>query len=161
MWQGFWIAYVRIPAFIVTLAGMLVFRGINNLILNGETIGLPQEYVIIASESIPDYFGQGGLHITSIVIGIISSILFVIVQANSRKNKRQYGFDLGSDTSFAVQMAVLVLIINLFTFWLALAEGVPYIVMIFSCANYHIFIRNKQNSDWSTYLCPWWQCKSR
>jgi putative multiple sugar transport system permease protein len=109
---------------------MLVFRGINNLILNGETIGLPQEYVIIASESIPDFFGQGGLHITSIVIGIISSILFVIVQANSRKNKRQYGFDLGSDTSFAVQMAVLVLIINLFTFWLALAEGVPYIVMI-------------------------------
>jgi putative multiple sugar transport system permease protein len=130
MWQGFWIAYVRIPAFIVTLAGMLVFRGINNLILNGETIGLPQEYVIIASESIPDFFGQGGIHITSIVIGIISSIIFVIVQANSRKNKRQYGFDLGSDTSFMVQMAVLVLVINIFTFWLALAEGVPYIVMI-------------------------------
>ena len=38
MWHGFWIAYVRIPPFIATLAGMLIFRGINNIILNGQTI---------------------------------------------------------------------------------------------------------------------------
>lgn len=130
MWQGYWIAYVKIPAFIVTLAGMLVFRGINNLILNGETIGLPREYVVIASESIPDFFGNGRVHLTSIIIGIISSIIFIIIQAKSRKNKQKYGFELGSDSSFIFQMILLMVVINIFTFWLALAEGIPYIVMI-------------------------------
>src|SRR5690554_2956576 len=38
MWQGFWIAFVKVPPFITTLAGMLVFRGLNNMILNGKTL---------------------------------------------------------------------------------------------------------------------------
>ena len=37
-WQGFWIAYVRIPPFIVTLAGMLAFRGLSNVVLQGQTL---------------------------------------------------------------------------------------------------------------------------
>ena len=64
VWQGFWIAYVNIPPFITTLAGMLIFRGLNNIILNGLTIPLPQLYITIASDSIPDFIGTGdGLHI--------------------------------------------------------------------------------------------------
>ena len=39
-WQAFWIAYVRIPPFIVTLAGMLMFRGLSNTVLNGMTISV-------------------------------------------------------------------------------------------------------------------------
>ncbi len=130
MWQGYWIAYVKIPAFIVTLAGMLVFRGINNLILNGETIGLPTAYVTLASGSIPDFFGRGGLHITSIIIGVISSILLIIVEVYQRKNKKKYGFEVGSDLGFIIQMVINSIVINLFTFWLARAEGIPYIVIL-------------------------------
>ena len=37
-WQGFWIAYVRIPPFIVTLAGMLIFRGLSNVVLDGKKV---------------------------------------------------------------------------------------------------------------------------
>lgn len=131
MWQGYWIAYVKIPAFIVTLAGMLVFRGINNLILNGETISLPELYVIIASRSVPDFIGgEGGLHITTIAVGILASIVFVLFRLRDRKNKIEYKFEVASTGGFMVQMGVLVLIINLFMFWLAMAKGLPYIVII-------------------------------
>lgn len=131
MWQGYWIAYVKIPAFIVTLAGMLVFRGINNLILNGETISLPDLYVTIASSSLPDFIGgEGGLHVTTVVVGFITSIIFVLFRIKDRKDKIEYKFEVASPMGFTVQMAILVIIINLFMFWLALAKGLPYIVII-------------------------------
>lgn len=130
MWQGYWIAYVRIPAFIVTLSGMLVFRGINNLILNGETISLPELYVVIASGSMPDFFGGGDLHITTIIIGILASIIFLIFRIKDRKNKIEYNFDVPTFPAFALQVGILMLIINVFMFWLAMAKGLPYIVII-------------------------------
>lgn len=132
MWQGYWIAYFNIPAFIVTLAGMLVFRGINNLILNGETILLPDMYVTIASGSMPDFIGgaNGDLHITTIVIGLIASVIFVFFQLKDRKNKINYNFEVSSTQFFMIQQAALVVVINLFTIWLAMAKGLPYIVII-------------------------------
>src|SRR5690554_39005 len=54
MWQGFWIAFVKVPPFITTLSGMLVFRGLNNIILYGKTLPLPSLYVTIGSGSVPD-----------------------------------------------------------------------------------------------------------
>lgn len=132
MWQGYWIAYFNIPAFIVTLAGMLVFRGINNLILNGQTILLPEMYVTIASGSLPDFIGgaNSDLHITTIVIGLIASVVFVFFQLKDRKNKIEYKFEVPSIQSFMIQQGVLVVVINLFTIWLAMAKGLPYIVII-------------------------------
>ena len=45
-WQGFWIAYVRIPPFIVTLAGMFAFRGLSNVVLEGQTLApMPDAYL--------------------------------------------------------------------------------------------------------------------
>ena len=52
IWQGFWIAFVKVPPFITTLSGMLVFRGINNIILDGQTLPLPQLYVTIGAGSV-------------------------------------------------------------------------------------------------------------
>jgi putative multiple sugar transport system permease protein len=132
MWQGYWIAYFKIPAFIVTLAGMLVFRGINNLILNGETILLPDAYVTIASGSMPDFIGgpDSDLHLATILVGIIASIIFVYFRMRDRKNKIEYNFQVPSGQTFALQMSAFVLIINLFMFWLARAKGLPYIVLI-------------------------------
>lgn len=131
MWQGYWIAYFNIPAFIVTLSGMLVFRGINNLILNGETILLPDTYVTIASGSMPDLIGGSSeLHVTTLLIGLIASIIFVFFQYKDRKNKIEYNFEVPSFTLFFTKEAVLVILINLFTLWLAMAKGLPYIVII-------------------------------
>ena len=146
MWQGFWIAYVNIPSFIVTLGGMLVFRGINNLILNGETISLPDLYVKIASGTVPDFIGgaESTLHITTIVIGFICSLIYVFSQYMNRKNKMKYNFSVPSFNGFLLQSSVLFILINLFSFWLARAEGLPYIVIILiALILIYSFITNK------------------
>jgi putative multiple sugar transport system permease protein len=131
MWQGFWIAYIKIPSFIVTLAGMLVFRGINNIILNGVTIGLPDAYVRIASGTIPDVLGgTDSLHITTLAIGVIASIVYIIGRLNIRKKKTKQEFAVTSKKIFIAEIAAMVIIINLFMFWIALAEGLPYVFIL-------------------------------
>src|ERR687893_1328924 len=60
-WQGFWVAYVGIPAFIVTLAGMLVFRGLTLLVLNNISLSpFPLEYREIAGGFRNGLFGGPG-----------------------------------------------------------------------------------------------------
>ena len=54
-WQGFWVAYVGIPAFIVTLAGMLLFRGLDLMILNASSVSVPDGFQVIANGFIPDW----------------------------------------------------------------------------------------------------------
>ncbi len=145
MWQGFWIAYINIPPFITTLGGMLIFRGLNNLILNGLTIPLPDLYITIASDSIPDFIGgEGGLHLTTIVIGFVASIIFVIGQYLNRRNKISYKFNVGSMGSFIARAGGIFVIINLFSYWLALANGLPYILIILTVLIIiYTFITNK------------------
>lgn len=132
MWQGMWIAYMRIPAFIVTLAGMLVFRGINNLILQGLTIGLPDEYVVIASGVVPDFIGGGTseLNLTAIVIGAVFSLAYVISVFYSRGKKRSRGYELPSLVVTIIKTVVILAIINLFTYWLSRDDGIPIILVI-------------------------------
>ena len=65
-WQGFWIAYVRIPPFIVTLAGMLVFRGLSNVVLEGMTLApMPDNFLALFNNYIPDFFGMEGFNTVS------------------------------------------------------------------------------------------------
>ena len=79
VWQGFWIAYVRIPPFIVTLAGMLLFRGLAQAILGGTTIsGFSDAYLAIFNNyvNIPA-LDSGAIKYSSIIFGIICCIVFV------------------------------------------------------------------------------------
>ncbi|MDA3846976.1 MAG: sugar ABC transporter permease [Vallitaleaceae bacterium] len=136
MWQGFWIAYIKIPAFIVTLAGMLVFRGFSNMILKSQTILLPDLYVTIASKFIPDFIGDAmggtGLHITTIVIGFIASVVYVIAQYRTRRNKIKYKFEVISNGFFIAQIVSIAAVINLFMFWLSREKGLPYVLLLLS-----------------------------
>ena len=131
MWQGFWIAYVKIPPFIVTLAGMLLFRGINNIILNGKTVLLPEFYTKVSSGVLPDFIGGvEGLHITTIVIGAVGVCLYMFLTFMSRKDKIKYGFEVESFGEFLFKQIFVSFIILLFSYWLALANGLPIILII-------------------------------
>ncbi len=131
MWQGFWIAYVKIPPFIVTLAGMLLFRGINNIILNGKTVLLPEFYTKVSSGVLPDFIGGvEGLHITTIVIGAVGVCLYMFLTFMSRKDKIKYGFEVESFGEFLVKQIFVSFVILLFSYWLALANGLPIILII-------------------------------
>ncbi|HZK27307.1 MAG TPA: multiple monosaccharide ABC transporter permease [Thermoclostridium sp.] len=131
MWQGFFIAYVNVPPFITTLAGMLIFRGINNIILNGQTILLPRLYVTIASDVIPDIFGNGTeLHITTIVVGFIAAAAYVVMELINRGRRKRYEVDTEVNHWFIVKLAAIAAIIILFSYWLARANGLPYVVIL-------------------------------
>lgn len=68
--HGFWVAYVKVPAFIATLAGMLVFRGLTIVILEGKSIApFPRLFQLISSGFLPDYQQGGDYHGTTLVIG--------------------------------------------------------------------------------------------
>ncbi|MDR1256610.1 MAG: hypothetical protein LBJ86_02560 [Spirochaetaceae bacterium] len=79
MFQGFWIAYLQIPAFIVTLAGMLLFRGLTYIITNISPVSLKDDgYKQLASGFFPNIY-TGGVDLTPLVIGLVIVIVFIVL----------------------------------------------------------------------------------
>ncbi len=129
-WQGFWIAYVRIPPFIVTLAGMLVWRGLALIILDGLTISpFPDEYLTFFNGYVPDIFG-GSIHIFTIVIGVVISVAYIAMALTGRMKKAKKGYDVEKSTSFIVKMAVFVAVIMIASCTLAMYKGIPFVLIL-------------------------------
>ena len=113
-WQGFWIAYRRIPPFIVTLAGMLIFRGLSNIILNGFTIApMPDAYLALFNNYIVDVFHGNGINITCILAGIIIAAVFVLMTFKGRMSKIKKGYKVGPAVNDIVKCAVISIVICL------------------------------------------------
>ncbi|WP_163191817.1 multiple monosaccharide ABC transporter permease [Clostridium thermarum] len=133
IWQGFWIAYVRIPAFIVTLAGMLLFRGLTIKMLKGLTLSpFPESFQNISSGFVPDFFKNFGakLNLTALLAGIIISVIYVVMEFKKRIEKQKYGFEVSSMALFIAQLALVLGAINLFTYWLAAHKGIPIVLVL-------------------------------
>ena len=130
-WQGFWVAYFKIPAFIVTLAGMLLFRGLTMLVLEGQSISpYPKVFQGISSGFIPDLFGGKELHILTITIGLIFSIIYILMEMKNKNNQSKYSFEISSFGIFIAKLVSVVALINVFTYVLATYEGIPTILII-------------------------------
>src|SRR5690625_7323183 len=85
MWQGYWVAFVGIPAFIVTLAGMLIFRGAAMITLGNTQISpFPAEFRSVASGYMNGYLGGAGYDVFTLVIGGIAVAWFAVVQWRAR-----------------------------------------------------------------------------
>lgn len=133
VWQGFWIAYVRIPSFIVTLAGMLMFRGLTITMLKGLTLSpFPDSFREISAGFIPDIFKGLGikLNLTTIIVGIIISLIYIVLEIKKRSEKKKYSFETAPGFLFVIQLILVVGAINLFTYWLAIYKGIPIILAV-------------------------------
>lgn len=133
IWQGFWIAYVRIPAFIVTLAGMLIFRGLTITILNGLTLSpFPESFRSISAGFVPDIFKGLGLkvNVTTLIVGILISIVYVVLEVRKRSEKKRYSFEVIPEYLFDIQLVLVLIAINLFSYWLAIYRGIPIILVL-------------------------------
>lgn len=148
MWQGFWIAFVKVPPFITTLAGMLVFRGINNIILNGQTLPLSGLYITIgtgsvpdiAPNTVPDFLHIGDLlnlqnkpdfiNATMLIVGLALSIAYVLIVLLTRKSKQARGYEVASLSSVLIKVISFFIIINLFSYWLSMDEGLPIVLIL-------------------------------
>ncbi|MBD7966780.1 multiple monosaccharide ABC transporter permease [Paenibacillus gallinarum] len=129
-WQGFWIAYVRIPAFIVTLAGMLLFRGITMIVLEGQSIApLPEGFQKISAGFIPD-FSNMETNLVALLAGIVVTILYVLSEVKNRRNQQKYQFETISSALFIAKMVAIAAVINIFSFALASYEGIPNILIL-------------------------------
>ena len=130
-WQAFWIAYVRIPPFIVTLAGMLMFRGLSNVVLNGKTLPIKSEGFIKifgggANCYIPDFLGGGeGLNRVALLTGIVCSVIFVVLTMRSYLNRKKKGYETGSAAAVYGKMILIVAVIMAVTIKLAQYKGIP------------------------------------
>ncbi|MDP4099015.1 sugar ABC transporter permease [Paenibacillus sp. P96] len=143
-WQGFWIAYVRIPAFIVTLAGMLLFRGLTMIVLEGQSISpFPGGFQKISSGFIPG-FGGSGMNIVAILAGIVLTIWYIINELRDRRAQSKYGFELSPQGLFILKLVVVAAIINAFTIVLASYSGIPNIlVLLFILIVVYSFVMNR------------------
>lgn len=130
-WQGFWIAYVGVPAFIATLAGMLIFRGLTMVVLKGTSLApLPDAYTFMASGFLPTFGKIAGLNVLAIICGIVASGIYLFLELNSRKNKKKYGFEVSPNAIFIPQILGIVVVINAFTLALASYKGIPMVLVI-------------------------------
>ena len=130
--HGYFIAYMRIPAFIVTLAGMLIWRGLTMVILKGQTKApFAESFQAIAAGYLPGQDWRiGGLNILALLIGIILSVIFTIMVLRSRKNKVKYNFEVPSMWMELIKIGLIVFGINLLTISLAKYNGIPIILVL-------------------------------
>lgn len=143
-WQGFWIAYVRIPAFIVTLSGLLLFRGLTQVLLGGMSIAnYPSAFNFLSSGYLPN-IGDAELHVTSLLIGIAVAILIVASMYMSRKKKKDNLIKVESVTSFFVKIAVIIVTIVGITYVFSQHNGFPFVMIIIAVlAAIYTFITNQ------------------
>lgn len=131
LWQGFWIAYVRVPPFIVTLAGMLLFRGLAQAILGGLTIsGFPDSFLSIFNNyvNIPA-LDSGAIHYSAIIFGVICCVIFAVATILSNINKKRKGYTVENRLSMYSKLVVICAIVMVLMYKLSLYKGIPYILL--------------------------------
>lgn len=130
-WNGFWIAYVGIPAFIVTLAGMLIFRGLTMVVLNGQSIApFPDGFQKMSSGFLPDIFGNSSMNVLTLFIGLVIALCFIFSEIKGRRTQLKYGFDVLPNGIFFAKLISLSVVIMVFSYVLAVYEGIPNILII-------------------------------
>jgi len=130
-WQAFWIAYVGVPPFVTTLAGMLIFRGLALLLLGAQGISpYPDNYLALFQSFIPNEGNTAAFTLSlSIVLAVIIVVAFAALQIFSRINKKRKGYTL---ENIALMIARIVIIsgVVLFVFWrLGNDRGMPVILL--------------------------------
>jgi len=129
--QGYWVAYLKIPAFIVTLAGMLVFRGLTFALLQGESIGpFPTGFQKISSGFIPDVFKYPGFHLTTLLIGIIFSVLLIFLDLRARRNQQKYGFEVTPFYFFIIKNIIITAAVMGLCYLMASYKGLPNVLVL-------------------------------
>jgi putative multiple sugar transport system permease protein len=142
--QGFWIAYYRIPSFIVTLAGMLVFKGLALGLLEGRSIGpFPREFQMLASGFVPDLFGPEGFaagireligapnfNVFSLLLGAVTAAVLFFLAMRSRAAAQKYGQVDEPYPFFLAKNAVIALAIIYLSWLMSAFRGLPNVLIV-------------------------------
>ena len=127
-YQGTLVTKMGIPAFITTLAGMFIFRGLlsRSLAKTGTIIVTDPTFKAMCQGFIPDIPGNhGGVHIVTMIVAVIAVAALIWSQVRSRKNKEKYGFPVTSMWIFITGMVIVSVVILLAAWMLAIYKGIP------------------------------------
>lgn len=129
--QGYWVAFHKIPSFIVTLAGMLVFKGLALAVLQGSSVGpFPAEFQLLSTGFIPDPFAGETLRIMSLVVGLLLAVVLLIVKVRGRADRVKHGMDNEPTVFFALKNLVFAVMIAAFSYLLSSYKGLPNVLIV-------------------------------
>ena len=129
--QGYWVAFHKIPSFIVTLAGMLVFKGLALAVLGGSSVGpFPTEFQLLSTGFIPDPFAGESLRIASLVAGLLMALVLLVVKVRGRAERIKHGMDNEPYAFFIVKNLVFAAMIAAFSYLLSTYKGLPNVLIV-------------------------------
>ena len=131
-WQGFWIAYVRIPAFIVTLAGMMLWRGLALIVLDGLTISpFPDEYLRYFSSFLPGSGAEKSLVFgVTLAVGAILCAVYVVQQLAERNKKARKNYELAPAGMLWGRLVLICAVAMALSFLLGKNKGIPVVLIL-------------------------------
>lgn len=160
--QGYWIAYHRIPSFIVTLAGMLIFRGMCQALLGGgSSVGpLPDEFKALSSGFLPDFIGtlvlvpptvnaagktivgSGlSLHMATVVLGLVGIAAYWFAGFRGRAIRVRNGYAPEAMALFIVKSLIISALVLFLVFQFASYKGFPIVLMVMAVlVGFFIFV---------------------
>jgi putative multiple sugar transport system permease protein len=140
--QGYWVAYWGIPSFIVTLAGMLVFRGASLWLLEGQSLGpFPREFQMMANGFVPDIFpsvlgetfaavfGAGRVNALALMTGVIAACLVLWLELKKRNQNRVYGMHVEPSAFFWTRVGIITVALVFILFKLSTFRGLPNVLL--------------------------------
>jgi putative multiple sugar transport system permease protein len=131
--QGYWVAYWRIPSFIVTLAGMLVFRGLTLWLLDGQNVGpFPKSFQSLSTGFIPDAFGVGKPNMTALFLVALAAVAILWMGLRARARDQQFGITPEPMVVFAIRNFVVAAALLFVGYKLASFRGLPNVVVVLS-----------------------------
>ena len=130
VWQGYWIAFMKVPPFIATLAGMYAFRGLSNVVLQGYSVGIDDTVFLNvfgggAECYVPDLFGSGTYNLTCLITGLVIVIIYIAFVIKGRTGAIKAGYDVGSFGPVAVKMVIISAAVIWFFDRLSRYKGIP------------------------------------
>jgi len=129
--QGYFVAYTRIPSFIVTLAGMLVFKGLTLALLQGMSLGpFPVSFQRLSSGFIPDVFGGVDLRLTSLLVGGLAAVALLYTKLRARLRQNKHGMEDEPFPFFMVKTIAFTAAIVYFSYMLASYKGLPNVLIV-------------------------------
>lgn len=129
--QGYWVAYWRIPSFIVTLAGMLVFRGATLWLLGGQNIGpFPKAFQAMSSGFIPDLTGLGKPHGLTLIIAAVAILVVIWIGLRARRRDMEFGITPEPAGLFWGRSLIIAVAMAFVGWQLASFRGLPNVLVV-------------------------------
>lgn len=137
LWHGYWVAIKKVPAFIVTLGGLMAYRGIIMAVTKGVTVApLKSDFIYIGQAYVSNTLGW--------VIALVSVAVIIYLQIQKRQSRVKYGFEVESRTTMILKVAFAAVLIALFVYIMNYYKGIPLpVLLVLTLALVFVFITTK------------------